>query len=166
MPHLEIQLAAEQSAEYAREVMDHHMVSRTGQVSAEREASNPCSGHGALNERGECDCRDGYTGPTCSLKGLGDHHEYGRFVGDKRCENGVAVGDHCECDAGWEGFHCHRRACLHGSFRCPDGSKFCIKAACVCDEGFQVRRRVGCVHAHARARACTHARNCLAGPAC
>mmetsp|Transcript_20234 Transcript_20234/g.64589 ORF Transcript_20234/g.64589 Transcript_20234/m.64589 type:complete len:835 (-) Transcript_20234:188-2692(-) len=132
------ELAVKQSAQYAEEIMDQSVEGvKNGAVSAAAAVQNPCSGHGTLDDKGNCVCEGDYMGTTCGLKFLGDHHAYGRFVGEKRCENGVAMDNKCECDAGWEGFHCHRRPCIHGSFGCADGKKYCARAECVCEPGFE-----------------------------
>lgn len=128
----------EQAEKYAAQVMDKSVRGeRGGVVKAEAANENPCTGHGTMNDKGECECHDGYHGPTCSFKYMGEQHGYGRFVGDTRCENGVAVDNKCKCDAGWEGFHCHRRVCVHGKYGCPEDRKFCAKAECLCEEGWQ-----------------------------
>eukprot|EP00753_Platysulcus_tardus_P010827 PLAT3087.1.p1 GENE.PLAT3087.1~~PLAT3087.1.p1 ORF type:complete len:869 (-),score=402.62 PLAT3087.1:64-2670(-) len=102
-----------------------------------RDGSLECSGHGARDDETErCRCHDGFLGPTCSYK-PNPARPHGHYVGKLDCEHGVRLGPYnCKCDAGWEGLHCHRRACVHGKPRCRDGAKLCLVPVCACDEGW------------------------------
>ena len=87
-----------------------------------------------------CVCRAGYVGANCHLTVAAlAVHPHGRYVGPVLCERGAIVDGQCQCDAGWEGYHCALPKCP-GTWRCPPGAKagLCAKAVCVCADREQV----------------------------
>ena len=93
-----------------------------------------------------CVCRAGYVGANCHLAVAAlAVHPHGRYVGPVRCERGAIVDGQCQCDAGWEGYHCALPTCP-GTWRCPPGAKarLCAKAVCVCADRAQVASNPTC----------------------